>query len=171
MKAEQKEVKVELRGETEAVFTRYFAAPRELVFDCHTKPELMRQWLIGPEDMVLETCEQDLKVGGKYLYLYADSNGNKSGVYGTFLEVVAPEKVANTENYVMDISTFNPNGPEDPNATVESRTFTTEGAATLLTHVCRYASAEMRKMMLESGACEGMLACYLELDKLISKIG
>ena len=43
MKADQKELKMELRGESEIVFTRHFAAPRELVFDCHTKPELMRR--------------------------------------------------------------------------------------------------------------------------------
>jgi uncharacterized protein YndB with AHSA1/START domain len=170
MKSDRKEVKMERRGETEVVFTRYFAAPRELVFDCHTKPELMRRWLIGPEGMVLETCEQDLKVGGKYLYLYADRMGNKSGVYGTFREVIVPEKVANTENYVMDMSAFDPNAPEDPGATFESRTFATEGDMTLMTHVCRYASAEVCKMMLETGAADGMAECYLELDKLLSEI-
>ncbi len=70
MAINKNEVKLERRGETEVVFTRYFDAPRELVFDCHTKPELMKKWLIGPEGMVLDTCKQDLKVGGKYLYLY-----------------------------------------------------------------------------------------------------
>ncbi|MBS0618272.1 MAG: SRPBCC domain-containing protein [Spirochaetes bacterium] len=147
--------------------TRYFAAPRALVFDCHTKPELMRRWLIGPEGMVLETCENDVRVGGKYLYLYADAKGNKSGVYGHFQEVVVPERFANTENYIMDITTFNPHAPEDPNATVESRTFTAAGKETLLTHVVRYASAEVRKMALEYGAIDGMVACYTELDKLL----
>ena len=43
MKTDNKEMKMELRGEKEVVLTRYFAAPRELVFDCHTKPELMRR--------------------------------------------------------------------------------------------------------------------------------
>jgi uncharacterized protein YndB with AHSA1/START domain len=38
MDIEENELKVELKGETEVVVTRYFAAPRELVFDCHTKP-------------------------------------------------------------------------------------------------------------------------------------
>ncbi|MDZ4726001.1 MAG: SRPBCC family protein [Leptospira sp.] len=170
MKTEKNEVKMEIRGETEVVFTRYFSAPRALVFDCHTKPELMRRWLIGPEGMVLETCEQDLKVGGKYLYLYMDSQGNKSGVYGTFKEVIIPEKLANSENYVMDMSTFDPNAPEDPGATFESRTFTTEGDKTLMTHLCRYGSAEVCKMMLETGAADGMAECYLELDKLLVEI-
>lgn len=168
MKQDRNEVKMEIRGETEVIFTRYFAAPRHLVFDCHTKPELMRKWLIGPEGMVLETCEQDLRVGGKYLYLYADPMGNKGGVYGTFREVVVPEKFANTENYIMDIATFDPNAPEDPNVTVESRTFKTEGSGTLMTHHYKYASAEICKMMVEAG--DGMAECYLELDKFLSEI-
>lgn len=171
MKPEKKEARMELRGETEVVLRRYFAAPRELVFDCHTKPELMRRWLIGPPGMVLETCENDLKTGGRYLYVYSSADGNKVGVYGKFLEVNIPEKFANTENYAMDMSVFNPNAPEDPNATVESRTFTTEGKGTLMTHVCKYASAEVRKMMLESGAGpDSMEECCQILDKLLQEL-
>lgn len=171
MKPEKKEARMELRGETEVVLRRYFAAPRELVFDCHTKPELMRRWLIGPPGMVLETCENDLKTGGRYLYVYSSADGNKVGVYGKFLEVNIPEKFANTENYAMDMSVFNPNAPEDPNATIESRTFTAEGKGTLMTHVCKYASAEVRKMMLESGAGpDSMEECCQILDKLLLEL-
>lgn len=168
MKTEKKELKIERRGETEVVMTRYFTAPRELVFDCHTKPELMRRWLIGPDGNGPVSIEQDLKVGGKYLYTYAGPDGANMGVYGHFLEVNRPEQVANSENYAMDLSAFNPNAPEDPNATVESRTFTSEANGTLMTHVARYASAEICKMVLGSGANDGMAACYLELDKLLS---
>lgn len=170
MNSKQNEVKIIRKSETEVVFQRYFDAPKELVFDCHTKPELMRRWLIGPEGMVLDTCEQDLRVGGKYLYLYADQKGNKSGVYGTFREVVVPETLSNTENYIMDMATFDAAAPEDPNATFESRTFETEGKRTLMTHLCRYASSDICKMMVESGAADGMAECYLELDKYLTTI-
>lgn len=171
MKTNQNEVKVELRGETEIVFTRRFAARRELVFDCHTKPELMRRWLIGPEGMTLDTCEVDLKVGGKYLFVYADAKGNRFGIYGKYREVNAPEKVANTENYAVDMATFDSDAAEDPNAMVETRTFTTEGEGTLMTHICKYTSAEMRKMALETNLADGMGAFYEPLDKLLLEIG
>lgn len=168
MKADQKEVKIELRGETEVVLTRYFSAPRQLVFDCFTKPELILRWLTGPEGWTLVTCENDLRVGGRYLYVFADSNGNKMGIYGKFLEVIVPEKFANNENYATDMSTFNPDGPENPDATVESRTFTTEGSLTLLTHVWKYASAEAREM--ELGAADGWIPLFRELDQLLSEL-
>ena len=170
MRTEQEKIKMEFKGETEIVFTRYFAAPRQLVYDCHTKPELMRCWLIGPEGMVLEKTEMDLRPGGKYLYLYADQNGNKSGVYGTFREVLPPEKISNTENYIMDYATFDATAPEDPNATFESRVFVSQGNGTLMTHTCKYASADICKFMGESGAIEGMTACYLVLDKVLSEM-
>jgi uncharacterized protein YndB with AHSA1/START domain len=167
MNTDEIEVKIELRGETEAVITRYFNAPRPLVFDCFTKPDLMRRWLIGPEGWSLDSCELDLAVGGKYLYVYADSQGSRMGVYGTFTEVLAPEIVANTENFAMDMSAFDPDAPEDPSATVESRVFTEAGKKTLMTHHYRFASPEIRKMVFESGADEGMEACYRELDRIL----
>lgn len=168
MKADLKELKVELRGETEVVGTRYFAAPRKLVFDCFTKPELILRWLTGPEGWTLETCENDLKVGGKYLYVFADAKGTKMGIYGKFTEVIISEKFANTENYATDMSAFDPNGPENPEATVESRTFTTEGDLTLMTHVIKYASAEIREM--ELGAMEGWVPLCQALDKLLLEL-
>lgn len=54
------------RGEREIVMTRAFGAPRRLVFDALTKPELVRRWLLGPAGWSMPVCEIDLKVGGKY---------------------------------------------------------------------------------------------------------
>jgi len=41
--------KLTTRGDREIVMTRTFDAPRNLVFDAFTKPELVRQWLLGPQ--------------------------------------------------------------------------------------------------------------------------
>ena len=35
-------------GDREIRITRDFRAPRQLVFDAFTKPELVRRWLLGP---------------------------------------------------------------------------------------------------------------------------
>ena len=47
----------------EIVMTRVFDAPRRLVFDAFTKPELLKRWF-GPRGCSLVVCEVDLKVGG-----------------------------------------------------------------------------------------------------------
>ena len=63
----------------EIVLTRVFDAPRRLVFDAFTKPDLLKRWF-GPRGWSLVVCEVDLKAGG-YLSIRAawprrDGHGN-----------------------------------------------------------------------------------------------
>jgi uncharacterized protein YndB with AHSA1/START domain len=39
---------LEATTDREIVVVRSFNAPRQLVFDCHAKPELVQRWLTGP---------------------------------------------------------------------------------------------------------------------------
>ena len=48
----------------EILIERDFNAPRELVFEALTKPELVKRWLLGPDGWTMPVCEIDLKVGG-----------------------------------------------------------------------------------------------------------
>lgn len=45
----------------EVVLTRVFDAPRHLVFDAMTQPELLKRWF-GPRGWSLPVCEVDLRV-------------------------------------------------------------------------------------------------------------
>jgi uncharacterized protein YndB with AHSA1/START domain len=54
-----------LHGDRSIVMTRLFDAPRTLVFDAWTEPELVKRWLAGPPGNTLETCEIDLRPGGR----------------------------------------------------------------------------------------------------------
>ena len=53
-------------SDREIAITRTFDAPRKLVFDAWTKPELLKRWLGVRGGWSLAVCEVDLKVGGKY---------------------------------------------------------------------------------------------------------
>jgi uncharacterized protein YndB with AHSA1/START domain len=59
------------RGDREIVLTRVFDAPRRLVFDAFTKPELLRQWLLGPPGWSMVVCELAQKVGDRYRYVWS----------------------------------------------------------------------------------------------------
>src|SRR5260370_30915373 len=63
-------LKLTTQGDREIVMTREFKAPRRLVFDAFTKPELVKQWLLGPPGWSMPVCAIDLKVGGRYRYLW-----------------------------------------------------------------------------------------------------
>src|SRR5438067_5078853 len=63
-------------GKQEMLITREFDAPRELVFQAFTDPELYVQWL-GPRrlTMTLETFEP--RSGGRWRYIHKDQSGNE----------------------------------------------------------------------------------------------
>ena len=50
-------LKVEARGDREIVMTRAFNAPRNLVYDAFTKPELLQRWLgvFGGDELALRS--------------------------------------------------------------------------------------------------------------------
>ena len=53
---------------------REFNAPRAMVFDAMTKPELPRRWLSGPDGWRMTVCEVDLRVGGRFRYVWGYEN-------------------------------------------------------------------------------------------------
>jgi len=90
---------VTLPNDLEVVVTRTFAAPRTLVFDAWTKPELMSRWLLGPPGWTMPVCEMDLRVGGKFRWRWRGENGTEFGFTGEFREVVRPSRIVHTETY------------------------------------------------------------------------
>lgn len=74
--------------------TRTFNAPRALVFEAFNKPELVRQWLLGPPGWTMPVCEIDLRVGGSHRYVWRHiKNGNEMGMGGVYREVAPPERI------------------------------------------------------------------------------
>jgi uncharacterized protein YndB with AHSA1/START domain len=90
-------LKVEARGDREIVMTRAFDAPRHLVFDAFTKPDLLRQWLLGPPGWSMPVCEIDFQVGGRYRYVWTHRDGAEMGAGGVYKEIVVPERIVATE--------------------------------------------------------------------------
>jgi uncharacterized protein YndB with AHSA1/START domain len=71
-------LQVTLAAERQIRLTRVFHAPRNLVFDAISKPELMKKWF-GPRGWSLEVSEINLKVGGKWRSVLVGPNGAKMG--------------------------------------------------------------------------------------------
>ena len=86
-------LKVVAHGDREIVITRSLNAPRTLVFDAFTKPELLRKWLLGPPGWTMIVCEVDLRVGGAYRYVWQNTKGTVMGMGGVMHEIVPPERV------------------------------------------------------------------------------
>ena len=71
---------------------RIFDAPRQLVWNAWTTPELIMQWW-GPEHFTSPTCKVDLRVGGKYLFCMRGPDGSDAWTGGTYKEIVPIELI------------------------------------------------------------------------------
>ena len=154
-------LKLTTRGDREIVMTRAFDAPRKLVFDAVTKPELVKQWLLGPDGWSMPVCEIDLKVGGKYRYVWRrDKDGTEMGMGGVYREIVVPERVVATEKF--DQSWY-------PGEALSTFVLIEQVGKTTLTQTILYESREARDGVLKSGMEKGVVASYDRLAKLLEK--
>src|SRR5687767_1474646 len=80
---------VSRHGETEILITRVFEASRHLVFDAHTKPDLLKRWLGVRNGWILAVCEIDLRVGGAFRYVWRnEAKGLDMGAGGIYREII-----------------------------------------------------------------------------------
>src|SRR6266516_961800 len=152
-------LKLTTLGDREIVMTRVFDAPRRLVFDALTKPELVQRWLLGPPGWTMPVCEIDLRVSGKYRYVWRNADGREMGMGGTFKEMVRSSRLVATESYDDHWT-----GGE---TLVTTELVETRGKTTVSTTV-RYATREARDAALKMGATKGLEASYVRLDELLT---
>jgi uncharacterized protein YndB with AHSA1/START domain len=144
--------------EREIVLTRVFNAPRRLVFDAFTKPDLLKRWMFGPDGWELAVCEIDLRVGGKYRYVWRrERTGTEMGAGGVIREIVVPERLVATEKF--DEAWY-------PGESVGTIALAEQGGKTAMTQTLRYESREARDAALKSGMEEGMAAGYDRLETI-----
>src|SRR5262245_60038637 len=84
-------------SDLEIVLTRSFNAPRELVWEAMSKPELIKQWLFGPPGWSMSRCDDDLRVGGEFHWAWSGPDGMGMAMHGVYREVTPPERMIRTE--------------------------------------------------------------------------
>jgi uncharacterized protein YndB with AHSA1/START domain len=147
--------------EREIVMTRIFDAPRRLVFDALSKPELVKQWLLGPPGWTMPVCEIDLRVGGAYRHVWRHASGKEMGMGGIYREIVPQERLVFTE--LFDEAWY-------PGEALVTTTLAEQGGRTTLTSTVLYVSQETRDAVLKSGMESGVVASYDRLEELLAPI-
>lgn len=158
-----KSFKVSTPSDREVLVERDFNAPRQLVFDAFTKPDLVRRWLLGPEGWTMPVCEIDLRVGGAYRYVWRkESTGTEMGMGGVFREVVRPAKLVATEKF--DDAWY-------PGDAVDTTVFEEKGEITKVRLTVLYESKEARDSASRSGMELGMAVSYNRLEEQLASLG
>jgi len=154
-------LKIITGADRELVMTRVFNAPRRLVFEAMTKPDLVKQWLLGPPGWSMPVCQIDLKVGGKYRYVWRNADGREMGMGGVYREIVRPERIVATEKF--DESWY-------PGEALDTSVLVEQDGRTTLTTTVQYESREVRDAVMKSPMEKGVVASYDRLAEVLQRM-
>src|ERR1700741_5625132 len=130
-------LKVTTPGDREIVLTRVFDAPRRLVFEAFSKPELLKRWF-GPRGWSLVVCEVDLRVGGGFRFVLRGPNGKEMGMRGVYREIVPPERSVHMESF-----------DDFPGEAQVTTVFVEQAGKTAMTATTLYPSKEVRDAVIQ----------------------
>jgi uncharacterized protein YndB with AHSA1/START domain len=146
---------VTLPKDDQILITREFNAPKELVYQAWTTPELVKRWWNAKRGEVT-VAEIDLQVGGTWRYVMVTDDGFEIGFHGEFREIVPNERIVATEVY---------EGMPDA-ASVNTVTFTEVDGRTTMTILVQHTSREHRDAHMQSGMEAGMQDAFDLLEEV-----
>ncbi|HEX7596082.1 MAG TPA: SRPBCC family protein [Gemmatimonadaceae bacterium] len=146
-------------SDRELAMTRAFDAPRSMVFDAWTKPELLKRWLGVFGGWTFAVCEVDLRVGGKYRFVWRGKDGNEMAMGGVYREIVRPERIVCTEKF---------DDPWYEGDAIDTTTFVERAGKTTMTTTVLYGSKEIRDAVLKSPMESGVAKSYDKLAEVLA---
>ena len=166
-------LEVATSGDREIVMTRLFNAPRKLVWDAMTRPELLARWLSGPPGWSMTACQNELREGAAFRWAWHcpeglhGPEGRDLLMCGVHREIVPPERIVRTESFAGDSDAKQ--GEQLATLVLAERDGPgPRGRQTTLSLTLRYASRQARDASLASGVARNMNAAYDALDKLLA---
>ena len=152
---------VTMPSDREVRVTTDVPAPRSIVFDAYTKPEIARRWFYGPDDWPLVECSIDLQVGGALRYVWEHADHGKMGVSGVYREIVPLTRLVHTELFDEDWT-----GGE----TVVTSLFEDQGSTTKVTVTVLYSSSAARDGALATPMLDGWRQLCERLERLAPEL-
>jgi uncharacterized protein YndB with AHSA1/START domain len=144
---------VTLPTDEQILITREFDAPRHLVYEAYTTPELVRRWWHANRGE-MTVADIDLRVGGKWRYaMIVTDGGFEVAFHGEFREIVPNERIVSTEVF-EGMPGMDPPAEED--AAVNTVTFAEVDGRTTVTILMECPRKEVRDAIIESGMEDGL---------------
>jgi uncharacterized protein YndB with AHSA1/START domain len=159
MAAATRSAVVTLPASTQIMITRQFDAPRHLVYQAWTTPDLIRHWWAGDRGTVT-SAEVDLRPGGRWRYVMTANGGFEVAFHGEYQEIIPDERIVCTEVFE--------GMPEA--AAVSTATFAEQDGHTTLTILVEHTSQQHRDMHLSTGMEEGMNESFDHLEQVAASL-
>jgi uncharacterized protein YndB with AHSA1/START domain len=149
---------VERKSERELVVTRTFNGPARIVFEAWTTPELLKRWWAPKSTgMSLLSCEADVRVGGRYRFVFGHDASKPMAFFGRYIEVTPHSRLVWTND-------------ESDQGAVTTVTFEEKNGKTLLVMHELYPSKEALDGTV-AGMEGGMHETFEQLDELLVTLG
>jgi uncharacterized protein YndB with AHSA1/START domain len=149
---------VERKSERELVITRTFDGPARIVFEAWTRPELLKRWWAPKSSgLALLSCEADVRVGGKYRFVFGHDASKTMAFFGKYLEVKPHSRLVWT------------NEEGDGGEAITTVTFEEEAGKTFLVLHELHPSKEALDGSMGTGA--GLRETFEQLDGLLVALG
>ena len=153
--------KVTTPSDTEILMVREFDAPKSLVYKAYTTPELVSRWWPGRRGE-MQSCEIDLRVGGKWRYVMRASEGFEVAFHGEFSEIVENERLVNTEVFE--------GAPPGSAPALSIATFEQSEGRTTLSMLMQVENREVRDMIIATGMEGGVQEGMDILEELVREL-
>ena len=147
-------------SDKEIVIRRVFNAPKQLVFDALTKPEMLKNWFWGPDGWELAVCDVDLRVGGETRYVWRKGD-IEMGMSSVCIELDPPNRMVSKERF------DDPWYEGEATGTME---LTESGGKTTLTTTMKYETEAARDSVLKSPMDEGLAVGYTRLENYLTTL-
>ena len=158
--------KVTLPTDEQILITREFDAPKHLVYEAWTTPDLVRRWWHANRGE-MTVAEIDLRVGGRWRYVMVADGGVEVGFHGEYREVVPDERIVSTEIYEGL-----PEGvSEEDAATVNTATFAEANGRTTVTILVQARNKVSRDAIIDSGMEAGLQDALSLLEQTAISLG
>lgn len=141
---------------------REFDGPHQLVWDCHTKRELLDRWF-APKPLTTETKHMDFREGGYWHYAMITPDDQKFWNRLDYKTITPIDGYTAQDGFCDETGAVNPGMP----GSHWDVKFAGASQRTLVTTVVQYASSEALQAVIDMGMKDGMASTMERLDELL----
>ena len=153
------------KGRRTITVIREFAGSRQLVWDCHTRSELLDRWF-APKPLTTQTKYMDFREGGYWHYAMITPDDQKFWNRLDYKTINPINGYTAQDGFCDETGTVNPSLPGSQWGVA----FADEGARTLVTTIVQYASTDSLKVAIDMGLEGGMASTLERLDELLPQL-
>jgi uncharacterized protein YndB with AHSA1/START domain len=141
---------------------REFAARRQLVWDCHTKRELLDQWF-APKGLTTRTQHMDFREGGYWHYAMITPDDQKFWNRLDYKTIRPIDGYSARDGFCDETGVVNPSMP----GADWDVSFADANERTLVTTLVLYGSSDALQAALDMGLKDGLTSTLERLDDLL----